>query len=79
MTPRGYYDCIDEHEDDEEPVYGICASCGKQAKAVRRDMGIGPYEYWGARGTHHDWQIVSECCEAEVMEPDVESEDDDDS
>lgn len=30
-------------------------------------MGIGPYEFWGARGVHHDWQMLSPCCEAEVV------------
>jgi hypothetical protein len=55
---------------------GVCSECKQPAEFSLEDFGIGAYEFWGARGTHHDWQWVSECCEAspdgevEVPEPD---------
>lgn len=52
---------------------GKCPACGKQTQAHVEDQGIGAYEFWGARGIHHDYVIVSNCCE-EVM-PDVDFED----
>lgn len=45
---------------------GTCFECGKPGSAHIEDFGIGPYEYWGAKGVHHDYQPVSDCCEAEV-------------
>lgn len=44
----------------------ICMSCGDECREARVDFGIGPYEYWGDRGVHHDYANVSDCCEAEV-------------
>jgi hypothetical protein len=32
------------------------------------DFGIGPYEFWGARGFHHDRQWVTQCCEAGLVD-----------
>lgn len=52
---------------DGEPDYGICSDCGEECHTVRRDLGFGAYEYWGARGTHHDWRQVSPCREAKVV------------
>ena len=56
---------------------GICEACGKEANFKIEDFGIGAYEFWGAKGTHHDYQWISECCEAapeegtlEIDEPD---------
>lgn len=54
--------------DPEDAPVGICDACGAGCTGVLRDMGIGPYEYWGARGVHTDWQVVSPCCDAEVVE-----------
>ena len=49
----------------------ICADCKEECKVVLEDFGIGPYEYWGAKGTHHDYQAVSDCCECgEVLDED---------
>lgn len=48
--------------------YGICDCCGKYTRAAWRDMGYGAYEYWGARGVHHDWCWVSPCCDADIVE-----------
>lgn len=45
---------------------GICSACHKEADFSYEDFGIGSYEFWGSKETHHDWQWVSECCEAPV-------------
>lgn len=55
-----------------------CGNCGKVCEMVQRDMGIGPYEFWGRKGFDSDLQWVSECCEATVYEnEDLTIEDDD--
>lgn len=43
---------------------GICSKCERHSGFRREDQGIGGYEFWGSRETHHNWQWVSECCEA---------------
>lgn len=61
------YPFNDEHDDDPDAgEEGICTDCGEPCHAVRIDVGIGPYEYWGATGVHHDWRWLSPCCEAEM-------------
>ena len=47
-----------------ESAHGTCSDCKQSADFKLEDFGIGAYEYWGARGTHHDYQWVSTCCEA---------------
>jgi hypothetical protein len=32
------------------------------------DNGIGPYEFWGSKGVHHDYCMESDCCEAAVLD-----------
>jgi len=54
--------------DPEDMPSGICDCCGEACTAQPIDVGIGPYEYWGARGNHVDIQLLSPCCEAEVVE-----------
>jgi hypothetical protein len=54
--------------DPEDMPVGICDDCGDACTARPVDMGIGSYEFWGSRGVHHDWQILSPCCSAEVVE-----------
>lgn len=39
-----------------------CGECGKECDSLVVDYGIGPYEFWGARGWHTDKQLVSSCC-----------------
>lgn len=46
----------------------LCEACGRPAEEMRVDYGIGAYEYWGANGVHRDIQIVSECCEAGLVQ-----------
>ncbi len=55
-------------EDAPEAPVGICTECGAEADGVTVDEGIGSYEYWGMRGTHHDYRTVSKCCEADLAE-----------
>lgn len=49
-------------------VSDICESCGQAASGVEMDFGIGHYEFWGSVGFHTDVQVVSECCEASIIE-----------
>lgn len=55
------------HYCEDDLPRGICESCGEACTARVVDMGIGAYEYWGAREVHHDYQVVSPCCDAEVV------------
>jgi hypothetical protein len=41
-----------------------CASCEAEVKAKKIDAGIGPYEYWGARGNNVQMMIVCDYCES---------------
>ena len=61
-------DYDDYIEDEPELVEGICSECGEICKVITIDEGIGDYEYWGARGTHHDYVQVSDCCHATAEE-----------
>jgi len=54
--------------DYEDMPQGICSRCGNGCTATWVDFGIGPYEFWGSRGNHHDYQVVSPCCEALMEE-----------
>jgi hypothetical protein len=56
---------MDHYEEIRE---GWCSCCLQPCEIVARDFGIGPYEYAGAPGCHTDWQEVSKCCEATVLE-----------
>ena len=51
-------------------VDGWCDNCGEPCVGVWIDEGIGPYEYWGTRGVHHDWTVASDCCKATILEHD---------
>ena len=59
-----------KHYREETEVEGWCEECGDACSGVLVDQGIGPYEYWGSRGTHHDWVVVSPCCEAGILDTD---------
>ena len=58
---------------NHEPGSGYCPVCGQQCAVLIEDNGIGAYEYWGAKGTHHDYQAVSACC-GEVIDDYEEQE-----
>ena len=53
---------------------GICSECNKEANFKLEDFGIGTYEFWGAVGTNHDYQWISECCEAPPVEKTLDPE-----
>ena len=40
----------------------FCNNCNQQVQYHIEDWGIGAYEFWGARGTHHDWVAVCDEC-----------------
>lgn len=46
-----------------------CPHCGKEACGKAEDVGIGPYEFWGA--IHNDSQMIITCehCGEELDEP----------
>ena len=44
----------------------ICRECGKVCEPNIVDNGIGPYEYWGATGIDHKYDVESDCCWADV-------------
>lgn len=45
-----------------------CGECGNTCDTVRLDFGYGPYEAWGVKGVHENFQTVSKCCEEVVYE-----------
>lgn len=51
-----------EHADPEER-YGFCPTCEQDVQLVKRDVGIGRYEYQGAKGI--DRRMVDHCVECE--------------
>lgn len=59
-------------ECNREEVSGpYCRDCG--SNDVRMvDNGIGPFEYWGSRGVHHDWQPECHICGSDNIEGKVE-------
>jgi len=69
-----YYD-VDR---DDEGKYGWCPECECNVHSVRRDFGIGAYEYWGSREVHRDLRDVCPTCEGDLederQEEDEESE-----
>jgi hypothetical protein len=46
----------------------FCSECLQPCDGVERDFGIGAYEFWGAAGSNHNWQEVSECCDGDLLE-----------
>jgi len=63
MRKRGYH-----NDDHEPPPSGYCPGCGEFITAVWQDCGIGPYEFWGARGFHSAWCLVCPKCDEQVSE-----------
>lgn len=56
-----------KHNPEETPE-GYCDDCGLPCYGIIIDEGIGPYEYWGYCGVHHDYVYRSHCCEAEILD-----------
>lgn len=49
---------------------GYCPNCDERVSAHIEDQGIGPYEFWGANGTHHNYVPVCNTCESPVEDYD---------
>lgn len=63
--------------DDDETIEGWCECCGQACHGITVDNGIGSYEYWGSKGTHHQYDIESSCCNATVLDHDPNPEEED--
>jgi hypothetical protein len=49
---------------DDDRVRIVCPHCRSDAVVIRRDFGIGRYEYQGSKGIHRDERdCCSECGE----------------
>lgn len=55
--------------DVDEGTYGYCPECECNVHSVRRDFGIGAYEYWGSREVHRDLRDVCPTCEGDLDAP----------
>ena len=63
---RHYSEALDEYfydEDPDDPGTQFCLDCGEVVNIAKRDFGIGPYEFWGARGVDHSYAWVCPKCE----------------
>ena len=49
--------------------YFRCAECLEPCQDVERDFGIGAYEFWGATGSDSNVQLVSDCCDGDLLNP----------
>ena len=52
----------------------FCSECKQPCKDVRRNFGIGKYEYWGYMCSDNDWRWVSHCCDGDLLD-EIEEED----
>jgi len=44
---------------------GFCPNCKRRVIGKWEDFGIGNYEFWGAKGVHHDYiAVCTECGES---------------
>ena len=59
---------------EHELQTGWCSECHEECFYKTIDQGLGPYEYWGYKGVHHDYVEASSCCEAEVLDYDPREE-----
>ena len=48
----------------------FCSACRKPCEVKLVDDGIGPYEFWGMKGTDTRMVAVSDCCEYDLMHED---------
>lgn len=71
MTVR-FFDEIDwpHYLDRDEPKTrrAWCCYCQCNVDVVKRDCGIGRYEYWGYRGVHIDMRDTCSACGEERLE-----------
>ena len=45
----------------------FCTKCKKPTTTRKANFGIGGYEFWGSTESHDNIQIVSKCCDYEVV------------
>ena len=45
---------------------GFCKQCDEEVSVTLEDQGIGPYEYWGAKGNQVDLRGVCSQCGEEM-------------
>lgn len=46
-----------------------CSNCGDEDPIeIKVDFGIGDYEYWGFASKDTNFQLVSHCCEAPIID-----------
>ena len=53
---------------------GFCKCCGEKCTGITVDFGIGPYEYGSIRSVDVRLEMVSDCCEDEIVD-DIEDVD----
>ena len=63
--------------DDEETITGWCSCCEQACEGIEVDNGIGPYEFWGQKGTHKQIDIESTCCNAPLLDDNPHPDDED--
>jgi len=52
-----------------------CGVCSKEVDFHIEDWGIGAYEFWGAKGTHHDYIAVCDECGEQILDKELEFDD----
>lgn len=55
-----------DYMDIDTDRYGYCKTCERETVIVKRDIGIGRYEYQGAKGVHIDLRDHCADCENEL-------------
>lgn len=53
---------------DPEPIKMWCRFCEANVETERKDVGIGRYEYHGAKGVHIDMQDICAVCGYDRLE-----------
>jgi len=48
------------------PVAQFCGECGGECLSKEVDEGVGGIDVAGATENHHDYQVVSSCCEGTI-------------
>jgi len=48
-------------------MLGICTNCKEHCEVNIVNNGIGPYEYWGAKGNDVQLEATSNCCDAPAI------------
>lgn len=51
----------------------ICSACGEECRAIEIDEGVGYTEAWGIPHNDVHLVIVSDCCEAEFDEEELQA------